>query len=122
MYNGQHIKVLLAMQGKTSSELATLLFNNNRRGLTSVLNGNPTANTLEKIADFFKIPVDELFIREGEFKDLTETSPKASEVYINKLIESQEDTIKRQQVLIDTLQAENKSLKRKVYSLKKTTN
>ena len=75
MYNGNHIKELLAYTGRTNKELLLYLGVEGNSSITQLTKGNPTANKLEKIADFFDVPVDDFFIRNqgiSRSKDSTE--------------------------------------------------
>ena len=65
MYNPEMIDILLGQQGKRAKDLAKYLTGNERQPLTSLTRdgANPTAETLEKVADFFLVSIDTLFIR-----------------------------------------------------------
>lgn len=65
MYNGEIIKDLLRQQGKRAKDLLAALEVNTNGSLSQLIkNANPTADRLEKIADFLNIPIDALFVRE----------------------------------------------------------
>lgn len=113
MFNGQKVKVLLATQGKTSAELAQKLFGNPRRAITPVINGNPTVNTLEALADFFKVPIDVFFLREVNIAP-TEEEPVKGSQYVDLLVAAKNEIIKKQEEEIALLRSENKSLKRRL--------
>lgn len=65
MYNGQIINQLLKEQRRQKKELCQFIGSNNS-GIESIINGNPTITKLEKVADFFRVPIDTFFIREIE--------------------------------------------------------
>ena len=67
MYNGQIINTLLAERGLKAKDLLDYLQVNSNGSLTNIVKGNPTAERLEKIADFFEIPIDALFNRSKSF-------------------------------------------------------
>jgi len=63
MYNGQVINVLLKERGLRAKDLLEHLQLQSNGSITSLVKGNPTAERLEKIADFFDVPIDTLFQR-----------------------------------------------------------
>ena len=63
MYNGQVINVLLKERGLRAKDLLEYLQLQSNGSITSLVKGNPTAERLEKIADFFDVPIDTLFQR-----------------------------------------------------------
>lgn len=67
MYNGQIINTLLAERGLKAKDLLEHLQVNSNGSLTNIVKGNPTAERLEKIADFFEIPIDALFNRSKSY-------------------------------------------------------
>jgi transcriptional regulator with XRE-family HTH domain len=54
------IKEVIKEKGKTITELADIM-GINRVNLSNMVNGNPTVETLNKIADALCVPVTELF-------------------------------------------------------------
>lgn len=54
------IKEVIKEKGMTITELADVM-GINRVNLSNMVNGNPTVETLNKIADALKVPVTELF-------------------------------------------------------------
>lgn len=65
MYNGEIIKDLLRQQGKRAKDLLAALEINTNGSLSQLIKkANPTADRLEKIADFLNVPIDALFVRE----------------------------------------------------------
>ncbi|MBQ9820756.1 MAG: hypothetical protein IJ887_15835 [Prevotella sp.] len=80
MYNGKKIKELLDERGQNNSALLSALgLDPKKNSLKTVINGNPTANRLEQVADFFGVSIDTLFIRES-MTDLLPTSTELSSI------------------------------------------
>ncbi len=79
------ITILLGQQGKRVKDLAKYLSGNERQPLTSITKegANPTAETLEKIADFFLVSIDTLFIRNEKLPEVEQvwTFDKRAEYY-----------------------------------------
>lgn len=63
MYNGQIINVLLKERNLMAKDLIEHLNLRSNGSITSLVRGNPTANRLEQIADFFDVPIDAFFQR-----------------------------------------------------------
>ena len=85
MYNPEMITILLGQQGKRVKDLAKYLSGNERQPLTSITKegANPTAETLEKIADFFLVSIDTLFLRNEKLPEVEQvwTFDKRAEYY-----------------------------------------
>jgi transcriptional regulator with XRE-family HTH domain len=67
MYNGQIVRLLLDRQNKRPVDLLIYLGKKQSGGsayINSLVDGNPTARTLEKVADFFGVSMDAFFVRE----------------------------------------------------------
>lgn len=67
------IKEVIKEKGKTITELADIM-GINRVNLSNMVNGNPTVETLNKIADALCVPVTELF-EQPKTDSLTLTCP-----------------------------------------------
>lgn len=67
MYNGQVISVMLKERGLRAKDLLDYLQIKSNGSLSALVHGNPTAERLEKIADFFEVPIDSLFSRSKSF-------------------------------------------------------
>lgn len=67
MYNGQVINVLLKERGMKAKDLLEYLKIQTNGSISSLVRGNPTAERLEKIADFFDVPIDALFQRSKSY-------------------------------------------------------
>ena len=63
MYNGKVIKDLIRQSGLQQNEVLKKL-NWGPSKLKSVVNGNPTVNSLEQIANFLNVSMDVFFIRD----------------------------------------------------------
>lgn len=95
MYNGQIINQLLKKQNRQKKELCQFIGSNNS-GIEAIINGNPTIVKLEKIADFFKVPIDTFFIREVEIPHILIDAKDYNEEIasiLKKLLEEKERTI-----------------------------
>lgn len=67
MYNGQIINVLLKERGLRAKDLLEHLQVQTNGSISTLVKGNPTAERLEKIADFFDVPIDTLFQRSKNY-------------------------------------------------------
>ena len=104
MFKGERIKVLLEEKNVTKKSLADAV-NISTLGLDGIIAGsNVRAGNLEKIADFFKLPIDYFFDREVELnpvepvpkKEVSEEknlSLEAENALLKKIIEEKERTI-----------------------------
>ena len=104
MYNPEMITILLGQQGKRVKDLAKYLSGNERQPLTSITKegANPTAETLEKIADFFLVSIDTLFIR-------NEKLPEVEQVWtFDKRVEYYERAVVAKDRLIQALEFDRK--------------
>ena len=81
MYNGLKIKELLVERKLSNKQLLDYIGIVHNGSLASFLRGNPTARNLEKIADFFQVPIDTFFDRNGSFS-VAEYEPVTSEKMI----------------------------------------
>lgn len=126
MYNGEKIRSLLYEQGKKPIDLAEYVFKNGHRAITPLITGNPTAETLENVADFFKVSTEVFFKRQvliehEEGKDSSTQNP-----YIDLIVSAKDElnrTLKEQNALLTkekkNLQRENKELKQQLEDAKK---
>lgn len=115
MYNGNVIKrLIIDKTGCKASDVAFAVYKNRRRDISPLYSGNPTAETLEAIADFFSVPIDALFIRGGKVDgpagDMNETAKEYANLYINSL----KETIENQKQIIADKDKEIRSLKMKL--------
>lgn len=67
MWNGQIINVLLKERNLKAKDLLEHLQLRTNGSITSLVRGNPTAERIEKIADFFDVPIDALFQRSKSY-------------------------------------------------------
>ena len=91
MYDGDVIRLLLAKQKKSQRDLSMAVTGKPNSSLHNLYK-NPTASTLEKIADFFNVTIDSLFVRTRQPIDY-ETEKDMENGYLKKLIQYQETTI-----------------------------
>lgn len=92
MYTGFTVMRLLHKQNKSQTELLRYLFGDKRRNLKSLVEetANPTAKTLERMADFFQVSIDDFFAREGL---VHETLSEKDQMYVEKLLNRQQEYI-----------------------------
>ena len=94
MYNGKKIKELLDERGQNNAALLSALgLDPKKNSLKTVINGNPTANRLEQVADFFGVPIDTLFIREGM------TDPLPTSIELSSIEALKQEVAKREEFL-----------------------
>ena len=115
MYNGQIIKHLLLKQNKSQTELSMAVTGRPNSSL-HYLAKNPTAKTLERIADFFGVTIDSLFNRAHPPVDM-ETEKDAENGYLKKLIKLQETQMSAYQMLNESNDFVLEQLKRRVAEL-----
>lgn len=65
MYNGKKINELLKQRQIKKKQLIDHL-NITNSGMASIIRGNPTAKTLEQVADFFDVSIDVFFVRKRD--------------------------------------------------------
>lgn len=63
------IKEIIKQKGMTITELADKM-GINRVNLSNMINGNPTVETLEKIATALHVPISDLFEKESRVKSI----------------------------------------------------
>lgn len=113
MYKGEIIKELLSESGRNAKELLEAMgLNPKYNSIQRFINGNPTAETLERIADFFQCPIDVFFERgnvAGQ-KPLQEIHLEGKKNHFERfsfVVNSNE----YMQEKIETLEKQNKELK-----------
>lgn len=117
MYNGNQIKVLLAQQQVSSADLCEKVFGKRDASIWQLVNGNPTAKTLESIADFFKVPIDVFFQRQVV---VNQQAPNAhfDQGYFQLLLQTKDELINSKdeeiRMLKKELDAERKKNAKKV--------
>lgn len=94
MFNGKIIEKLLQERGMKKKELLDAVGWVSQSQLRQFIEGNPTASTLEKVADYFDCPIDQFFIRELD----SEMVP----VYVGGDRAALEDRLVVMQQLLDT--------------------
>ena len=97
MFNGQIVKNLLKESGRPTADLSELLYGNRKRSVSNLLgeNSNPTAHTLEQMANFFGVPVDYFFTKDDEKSELNESTPVT--VYLRAIIDTKDRLIHEQE-------------------------
>ena len=115
MYDGDAIRLLLAKQKKSQRDLSMAVTGKPNSSLHNLYK-NPTASTLEKIADFFNVTIDSLFVRTRQPIDY-ETEKDMENGYLKKLIQYQETTINASQLLDDANKYLLEQLKHRVAEL-----
>ena len=115
MYDGDAIRLLLAKQKKSQRDLSLAVTGKPNSSLHNLYK-NPTASTIEKIADFFNVTIDSLFVRTRQPIDYaTETDMENG--YLKKLIQYQETTINAAHLLDDANNYMLEQLKHRVAEL-----
>lgn len=115
MYDGDVIRLLLAKQKKSQRDLSLAVTGKPNSSLHNLYK-NPTASTIEKIADFFNVTIDSFFIRAHKPIDYaTETDMENG--YLKKLIQYQETTINATHMLNDANNYMLEQLKHRVAEL-----
>ena len=107
MYNGLIINDLL-LDRKIKKKDLVIAINGKNSTIESVINGNPTVRTLEKVADFFKVSMDIFFEREVSFSKEGHTigavngnGNKVQQGHGNVMLNSQEKEIEHLKALLD---------------------
>jgi len=87
MYNGEKIREILREKGIMNKKLLEAMGWRGNNQLKQVIDGNPSAEMLDKICTFLEIPIDSLFDR----PDFVGTTAKEKALMI--VIEEQKRTI-----------------------------
>lgn len=126
MYNPQKIKKLLTDAGIKNNELLKYLGKNWNGSLDYVIKGDIRVSKIEKIADFFGVPIDTFFEREmsnngvvigGEGNRVHHVSVNSNVVALEKLealVKEKETLIEEKEKRIKVLEEFNESLKRQL--------
>ena len=115
MYDGDVIRLLLAKQKKSQRDLSLAVTGKPNSSLHNLYK-NPTASTLEKIADFFNVTIDSLFVRTRQPIDYA-TETDTENAYLKKLIKYQETEMSTYRLLNDTNDYMLEQLKHRVAEL-----
>lgn len=104
MFNGQKINKLIEERRITKKSLFEYM-GTSASGLDSIIkNCNPTAEKIEQIADFFRLPIDYFFDRKIEISDpafsITGNGNKVQHGDGNVMIETQAKEIEHLQQLL----------------------
>lgn len=95
MFKGDVIRTLLLKQGRKPSELCEKVFGNPRYSINSLTkeDANPTAKTIEALADYFNVPIDTFFDRSSNYVGKSQTESEDYVAALKKIIESQEEAL-----------------------------
>ena len=116
MYNGDEIRILLTKQKKTQKELSLAITGKPNSSLHNLFK-NPTAKTLEAIADFFDITIDSLFIRTRPRVDTDEADEDRKQEYLKRLLKYYDTQMSTYRLLNDTNDYLLQQLKHRVAEL-----
>lgn len=116
MYDGKVIKELLAKNDRRGKELLEYLGSTSRTTIVQLVNGNPTVNRLEQVADFFGVSMDVFFDRtyqgEGRKIDKLATSERQALMDLlsakDQLIADKERTIRLLEEYVEELKKAKK--------------
>lgn len=115
MYNPQKVIDLLKTTGATNKSLLDYMGKNWNGSLKAIISGDIRVSKLEKIADFFGVPVDEFFDREqsvngvlvgGVRNNVHHFSVKTDPAALQALIEEKDKRIKLLEDMIALLKGE----------------
>ena len=115
MYDGDVIRLLLAKQKKSQRDLSLAVTGKPNSSLHNLYK-NPTASTIEKIADFFNVTIDSLFVRTRQSIDYA-TETDMENAYLKKLLKYQETEMSTYRLLNDTNDYMLEQLKHRVAEL-----
>lgn len=125
MYNGHIINQLLSDRNIKKKDFMQAVGWSSGTQYRQAVNGNPTAATLEKIADFFSVPIDLFFERENPYYEhcnvvghgnnvqnynsviYNEQKEKDHAEALARLIEEKDNHIKTLQKMIAILEVSN---------------
>lgn len=94
MFNGKIIEKYLQDRGLKKKDLLNAIGWVSQSQLRQFTDGNPTASTLEKVADFFDCSIDQFFVRERE--------PDMTTVFVGADRSALEERLVTMQQLLDT--------------------
>lgn len=115
MYNPQKVIDLLKSTGASNKSLLDYMGKNWNGSLKGIISGDIRVSKLEKIADFFGVPVDEFFDREqsvngvlvgGVRNNVHHFSVKTDPAALQSLIEEKDKRIKLLEEMISLLKGE----------------
>lgn len=115
MYNGDIIRLLLSRQKKQQKDLSMAVTGKPNSSLHNLFK-NPTAKTLEAIADFFGVTIDSLFIRKGVYANLDDEADM-EKAFLKRMVRYQETEISARQMMVDTNEYLLDQLKHRVAEL-----
>lgn len=100
MFNGQKIKDLIDDKKVTKVSLFSYA-NISKKSLDNIINGSniPNSNTIEAIADFFKVPIDYFFDRKIDLSNTNVGNPIKDNV--NNTLEDQKEIEHLRELLVE---------------------
>lgn len=116
MYKPQKIIDLLNQTGITKKTLLDYLGKNWNGSLSSIINGDIRVSKLEKIADFFGVPIDEFFDRESDVNgvrvgcirnNVSHSKVSTTPEVLQQLIEEKDKRIALLEDMVAILKAKN---------------
>lgn len=112
MYNPQRIKDLISKHGIKNKELLVYIGKNWNGSIDAIIKGDIRASKLEKIADFFGVPIDALFDRNcpdnRPFNLQQQSQNNESEIAVLKeLIKEKDKRIESLNEIISLLKRQN---------------
>lgn len=109
MFNAQKVKELIKARGIKNKQLLEYMGKNWNGSIDAVIKGDIGASKLEKIADFFNIPIDDLFDREKKHEVVEKASVPSDELLKSVIashkseVETLKEIIKEKDKRIETL-------------------
>lgn len=112
MYSTEIVERLMALQKKSAADLSDFLYGDRKHCVRHLLKAgaNPTAEYVEKVADFLGVSIDEIY---GRYNPRSESDQNID--LMNKLIKSQE-------IQLQLREQENGFLKEKIKLLEAQLN
>lgn len=116
MYQPEIVERLLREQQKNGSDLAEYCFNDRRHTVRHLVKegANPTAELVEKVADYLNVPIDVIFGRKEQVSDLERVHEATK-----KLVESLEGQLQTKDNEIALLRNKIKTMQVTLTSIKK---
>ena len=118
MYNLAHIRTLAEKKKLKIKEVFQYAGITDPGLRNSIEKQTMSLKTLDKLAELFDVSISEL-IADSRLKVINEDKiPIVNEGVYKKLVSTQEDLIQKQEILYNTLEKENRDLKKQIEELK----
>jgi len=118
MYNLAHIRTLAEKKKLKIKEVFQYAGITDPGLRNSIEKQTMSLKTLDKLAELFDVSISEL-IADSRLKVINEDKiPIVNEGIYKKLVSTQEDLIQKQEILYNTLEKENRDLKKQIEELK----